>query len=534
MRHHRSGLLAQPGLVQAVRPEPVQQRRRGQNLVHRHNTGPADPGQHHVRPLRPLRLRQRGRLRHCRRRQALGPAPAPTPGRLRLSLRSTRPRRHHHERRTIPPQTRQIRIARSLIDPRLTPELGLHRFDAQTVRNPPAIATALAHRLVDDHQLRRLRRQPTLALPPSLGRASLVVNQNRDTRHLAQLPLHRIQIIAVPYPYPRSPPGPASIPPRIIADHHGPGHPLGVHHPRDRRRIGRAVGALPAGHRHRRVVQQLERDRRPGGHGLPDRQAAGVEKRAVAQVLEHVRSVSEQRLADPRDALTAHLSHAFAPVHERGHGVAPDAGAGARTLGDLGRAVVGAAGAEERRARHRRQRQRQSRPLRSQRRMPQVHMLGSEPVGQQPGQRARDPVGIELAVHRNERLPGGPELAVHHRPIRQRVKRLLDLGLDERTLLLDHDHGVQPGGEGAQRRAIGRIHHAESQNPYSKPIQRRRVQPQPIQRLPQLHIRPPRRDQPKAGAGGGHLDPVQPMRRGVGTRRREPAGQHLVFHRSRS
>ena len=49
------------------------------------------------------------------------------------------------------------------------------------------------------------------------------------------------------------------------------------------------IGVLAAGHRDGRVVEQLVGDVDAGGDRGPDREAAGVGERAVAEVLDEVR-----------------------------------------------------------------------------------------------------------------------------------------------------------------------------------------------------------------------------------------------------
>ncbi len=110
-----------------------------------------------------------------------------------------------------------------------------------------------------------------------------------------------------------------------------------------------ALVGLAAGHGDGVVVEDLVGDvdaRREGG---ADRERAGVVVGAVAEVLEDVRALRERRLADPVGALAAHVGEALGgAVHPLHHVVAADAGIGAGALGQAGRGVVRAAGAEPR------------------------------------------------------------------------------------------------------------------------------------------------------------------------------------------
>ncbi len=70
-----------------------------------------------------------------------------------------------------------------------------------------------------------------------------------------------------------------------------------------------ALRLLGAGHRDDVVVEDLVGDVDPGGDRLLQRELAGVEVGAVAEVLEHVVDIGDERggLADPQAALAAHL-----------------------------------------------------------------------------------------------------------------------------------------------------------------------------------------------------------------------------------
>ncbi len=109
----------------------------------------------------------------------------------------------------------------------------------------------------------------------------------------------------------------------------------------------RAVDRLPAGHRDRVVVKDLEGDVGARRDRLPDRERAGMVESAVAQVLEYVPIAVELRARDPVDAFAAHLDQAFGvPVHPARHEMAADAGERARAFRHFGRRVVRAARAE--------------------------------------------------------------------------------------------------------------------------------------------------------------------------------------------
>ncbi len=82
---------------------------------------------------------------------------------------------------------------------------------------------------------------------------------------------------------------------------------LGVQLEGDLLRREIAVMALAAGHRDRVVVEDLVGDVGLGGDRLADRENAGVEIGAVAEIGEDVLLVGERRDADPGHALAAHM-----------------------------------------------------------------------------------------------------------------------------------------------------------------------------------------------------------------------------------
>jgi len=112
-----------------------------------------------------------------------------------------------------------------------------------------------------------------------------------------------------------------------------------------------AVDMLAAGHRGRVVIEDLVGDVGLGGDRLADREAAGMEIGAVAEIGEHVLLVGEGSDADPRHALAAHMGEGLgAAIHPQRHEMTADAGEGAAAFGHLGRGVVRAARTEIRRA----------------------------------------------------------------------------------------------------------------------------------------------------------------------------------------
>ena len=94
----------------------------------------------------------------------------------------------------------------------LTQEKSLLQFDWSIARLRPnsvssgitetqfdftAVAAAFAHRVVDEHALRRVGERAALAPAALLGGAGLVVDQRGDAVDFAQLALHGVELVAV-------------------------------------------------------------------------------------------------------------------------------------------------------------------------------------------------------------------------------------------------------------------------------------------------------------------------------------------------
>ena len=156
-----------------------------------------------------------------------------------------------------------------------------------------------------------------LASPPLLGRAGLVVDQHRQAAALRQLPLHRVEIVAMMDVDAGRQAAAAGGSARGSSLTTTTCRAPSAEHLRcdlvDRQA---AVQLLPAGQRHRVVEQDVEGDVGAGGHRRADHETAGVVVGAVADVLEDMAAGRERRLADPVGALAAHLGVALGlPVH---------------------------------------------------------------------------------------------------------------------------------------------------------------------------------------------------------------------------
>ncbi len=238
---------------------------------------------------------------------------------------------------------------------RLLAELGLDRHDREAVGVARAIAAALADRLVDEDALAWVGELAALAPAALLGGAGLVVDEHADAWHLAQLALHRVELVAMENLDAHGEAGIGGIFLGLVGDDDDALDALGGDLAGDLRHAQMAVDGLAAGHGDGVVVEHLVGDVDAGRDRGADGQKAGMVIGAVAEIGEDVRRLGEGRLADPGHAFAAHLGEGRGvAIHPDRHVVAADAGDDAATLGDAGRGVVRAARAEIRDALDRR------------------------------------------------------------------------------------------------------------------------------------------------------------------------------------
>jgi len=241
------------------------------------------------------------------------------------------------------------------VDLPLLAELGIQRQHRQAVALGTAVAAALADRRVDDHPAGRLGQLAPLAQPPGLGRAALVVDDDRDPGNLPELLLHGGKLVAAVHLGPGAPLRPAGVVLRFLGADDDLAHALGFQGPGHRGHVHQPGDVLAAGHGHGRVVEDLEGDVGAARDAGPDRQGSRVAERAVAQVLDDVRLGDERLEADPGHALGAHRRrrqglHADVAGLEVHDAVAADSPADEGAVGCDGRPVMRASAAEPGRA----------------------------------------------------------------------------------------------------------------------------------------------------------------------------------------
>ena len=267
-------------------------------------------------------------------------------------------------------------------------------------------------------------------------------------------------------------------------------HAFAAHLVRDLRHAQRAVDRLAAGHRDRVVVEDLVGDVDAGGDRLADRERAGMEVRAVAEVLEHVRRFGERRLARPGHAFAAHVREGVgAAVHPRDHVVAADAAERARAFRHDGRGVVRAARAVMRHARERGARQGEFGFLRFHPAQDVADVFAVVEFLDALGDDARDARRREFAGRRQDPLAGFVVLADDGRALAGPVvHRLLHLAFDEGVLLLDHEDVLQAAREVAQADRLQRPGHRDLVDADAEVGAGARVEVEVFQRLQHVEV----------------------------------------------
>ena len=327
--------------------------------------------------------------------------------------------------------------------------IGGDRLDGDAVGLRGAIAAILADVLVDEHARLGLCHLAALATATLLGGADLIVDDRGDARKLAQLALHGVHLVPAPAQRARGERGGGGQTGRVIGHDGELADALGgqLRGELDHRRA--ALGRLAAGHGDGVVEQQLVSHRRLGRDRLADREQARVLVSAVAHVGEHVRQLHERREADPGYAFAAHLTECAGKIAGRDrHRVTADAGHGEAAIGQDGRGVVRAAGAEHRRARQQAGRGGQGRD-------PGFRHVDAERA-QHSGERRHDQLRRQFELGGQQFGAVEIELAEHGGSIGHIIECVADLPLDEGALLLDHDQRALAVGEGAETLGLER------------------------------------------------------------------------------
>ncbi len=318
---HSTTLLGQPRHLHHASPFAVDMRGHRQHSADCDDARTANTGNHHV--VGPVDRRQY-RVRHV--------------GQINIRRRLFADFRafDRHKRRAEPFDTREILVARRLVNRTFTAQFRLDRHDGHTVGLHPAIAAAFTDIGIDKDPLVRIRKLPAFATASFLGSAGLHINYSRHTLVFAKLLLHQWHLRPLMHIQSLGKACKVDIFFLIIDKGHIPhSHRLNF----ATNLIGGqpAIIALTAGHGHRIIIEDFVGDIGFRHQRKPNGLNAGVVIGTVAQVLEHMVAGRERRLADPVRALAPHLgkTNGFA-VHPLHHVVTADARIGARPFGDFG------------------------------------------------------------------------------------------------------------------------------------------------------------------------------------------------------
>ena len=213
-----------------------------------------------------------------------------------------------------------------MVDLALAPEFRLERLNRHTARHRGTVATAFADLGIDKHPLVGVHPFATLAQAPPFCRAGLVVDDHRHTRFLAQLPLNGIKFRPVVQRHRPAKQALAVELLDLVGDERDTLNTFGAQLFDHLQRVNLAIMRLPAGHRHKPVVQQLVGHRGPRRDRRADRHQARMEISAVAHVGKDVLFVGKRILAKPHRALAAHMADrvGFHRIAEHRHRVTPD------------------------------------------------------------------------------------------------------------------------------------------------------------------------------------------------------------------
>ncbi len=393
---------------------------------------------------------------------------------------------HGHEAGAEALRAGVVLVAAGLIDRALAAVRRFQRNDRQAVRLHAAVTAAFAHRAVDQHAARRIRKLVLLAAAAFFGCAGLVMDQHGHARDLAQLALQRIQLAAV-VDLDAGTQVHALVLFGLVRGDHDARHVLAAQLLADLRDRDRAIDRLPARHRHGIVEQDLVGDVGARRDGLADGQVTRVVVRAFAHVLEDVRHLRVAGQADPVDAFAAHLRQATrVAVHPCSHVVAAHAGQRLAALGHLGRRAVRTARAEVRAAAHP-VRVVGQRGLAFECRQVAVHRKSCgarQPAGQRRGQQRR----AQLAGRRHHRLAVQTLLAHDRGALGQVEQHVLDLAFDHRAFFFDDQDVRQAAREFEQTALVHRPGETRLVDAYRR-VRRHRIHAQSRQRFHGVQVR---------------------------------------------
>ena len=154
----------------------------------------------------------------------------------------------------------------------------------------------------------RIRILLFLAQTTLFCRAGLVIDENSGAFDLPEFALQRIHFITMVKRNRRRKQAFILVFFRLVANHRDASGALGINLVSDSRHAEFAIDGLTARHRGRVVIEYFISDIYTRGDRLANRHIAGMEIRALAEILENMAIAQITRLADPADTFPTHLN----------------------------------------------------------------------------------------------------------------------------------------------------------------------------------------------------------------------------------
>ena len=304
-----------------------------------------------------------------------------------------------------------------------------------------------------------------LAQAPALGRAGLVVEDDRDALEFAKLALRLVHLVAMAKAHAGGH-GHARVALGLVDHERHFLDALGGELGQDLDRRHAALDRLSAGHRDEAVVEDLVGDRHVGGDRLADRQHAGMGVGAVADIGEHMLLAGEGLLAEPHRALPAHVRDGGGL--QRVHVASPWCGSRCRRA----RGSLPARGSNDCAGSRRRSRGcarapggcRAFSPATSARASAQSGSCSLSALNSTSATSSGDvspKLGMAGAPCAGSNVAPSKYLPTMRGAFGRAIEDRADLILEQRALLLDHHDEVEPAGEVAHDDRIERPNHAD-------------------------------------------------------------------------
>src|ERR1700722_8165896 len=213
---------------------------------------------------------------------------------------------HGDEARAKSLDAREILVAARLVDTPLAPEFRFQGLDRHAIGDAPASSAAFADLRIDEGALGRVGPFAALTQAPALGRARLVVQDDRHAFEFSKFTLRLIHRVAVTEAYAMGQRD-AGVALRVVRHERHLLYALSRKLLEDLNRRHAALDRLSAGHRDEAVEEDLVGDRNIGGERLTDRERPRMRVSAIANIGEHVVLLGERLLAEPHHAFAAHM-----------------------------------------------------------------------------------------------------------------------------------------------------------------------------------------------------------------------------------